>query len=291
MLRPVFLLALIAVLSHYTSAQNWGRRRTGGGWQPNRQQYGGNNNWGNNNRQTSRWTATINGRTITGTGPMPSMNDLMRKYGGGGGGGMPNRGGGTPNRGGGGTPNRGGGGTPNRGGGTPNRGGGGNNNGGWNNGGGGGGGKSLKGGNMKKDFLKQHNEWRQKEGANLPDLKWDKELARLAEGNVRTCRMAHDSRGKSTKKFSGIGQNLYMTSIKGLGPREAAKRSVSSWMSEKKDYNYGSNSCSRVCGHYTQVVWKASTHVGCAVSKTCGGGTFVACNYGPPGNYIGQKPY
>ena len=41
--------------------------------------------------------------------------------------------------------------------------------------------------------------------------------------------------------------------LKSLGGDAAAQKAVAAWMSEKKDYNYGSNSCSRVCGHYTQV--------------------------------------
>ena len=28
---------------------------------------------------------------------------------------------------------------------------------------------------------------------------------------------------------------------------------VASWVNEKKDYTYSTNSCSGVCGHYTQV--------------------------------------
>jgi len=31
------------------------------------------------------------------------------------------------------------------------------------------------------------------------------------------------------------------------------ERGVASWVNEKKDYTYSTNSCSGVCGHYTQV--------------------------------------
>ncbi|CAG2213593.1 unnamed protein product [Mytilus edulis] len=77
-------------------------------------------------------------------------------------------------------------------------------------------------------------------------------------------------------------------------------KSVASWVNEKKDYDYASNSCSGVCGHYTQVVWADSTKLGCAVGS-CPSMTnlpsyfrnvkFVVCNYGPGGNFNGRKPY
>ena len=44
------------------------------------------------------------------------------------------------------------------------------------------------------------------------------------------------------------------------------------------------------CGHYTQVVWANTLSVGCGVA-VCPTGTIVVCNYAPPGNYVGEKPY
>ncbi|PKI53176.1 hypothetical protein CRG98_026437 [Punica granatum] len=47
----------------------------------------------------------------------------------------------------------------------------------------------------------------------------------------------------------------------------------------------------KVCGHYTQVVWRNSVRLGCAKIRCITGGTFIGCNYDPPGNFIGQQPY
>ncbi|KAM2731092.1 hypothetical protein EV2_034798 [Malus domestica] len=68
---------------------------------------------------------------------------------------------------------------------------------------------------------------------------------------------------------------------------------VDLWVAEKADYSYESNSCAagKVCGHYTQVVWRNSARVGCAKVRCSSGGTFIGCNYDPPGNYVGEKPY
>jgi hypothetical protein len=77
---------------------------------------------------------------------------------------------------------------------------------------------------------------------------------------------------------------------------------VGAWAAEASDYDYARNTCAagKVCGHYTQLVWRATTRVGCA-TQVCDrnspfGSRFPTwqlwvCNYAPPGNYVGQRPY
>ncbi|KAJ1396583.1 Ves allergen [Sesbania bispinosa] len=73
----------------------------------------------------------------------------------------------------------------------------------------------------------------------------------------------------------------------------SGRDAVRLWVNEKADYDYNSNSCAsgKQCGHYTQVVWKNTKRVGCAKVRCNNGGTFITCNYDPPGNYVGQRPY
>jgi uncharacterized protein YkwD len=69
---------------------------------------------------------------------------------------------------------------------------------------------------------------------------------------------------------------------------------IDSWANEKAYYDYANNTGNgHTVGHYTQVVWKNTTQVGCGKAKvtTEYGGTFVVCRYSSPGNFIGQKPY
>ncbi len=77
---------------------------------------------------------------------------------------------------------------------------------------------------------------------------------------------------------------------------------VDAWASEKAYYDYETNSQKagyedKVIGHYTQLVWKESTKVGCAKAKsqTDLGGEWVVCRYYKPGNMtingVKQKPY
>jgi hypothetical protein len=77
---------------------------------------------------------------------------------------------------------------------------------------------------------------------------------------------------------------------------------VRAWADEVADYDYENNSCvtGEQCGHYTQVVWRTTTRVGCATKVCTKNSPFGAqaptwqywvCNYDPPGNYQGQRPY
>ncbi len=128
-----------------------------------------------------------------------------------------------------------------------------------------------------------HNEFRRLK--NLPDLVWDDELADYANEwamnlkKSRKCKMKHRDKNK-------FGENLAW----GKKSNFKAKDVVKMWHDEEANYNYANNSCKGVCGHYTQVVWKNSKKLGCAMAA-CGDEEVWVCNYDPPGNFVGQKPY
>jgi pathogenesis-related protein 1 len=66
---------------------------------------------------------------------------------------------------------------------------------------------------------------------------------------------------------------------------------VDAWGNEVNYYSYADNSCSGVCGHYTQLVWQSTREVGCAMA-VCGDKAQIwVCTYHPAGNFVGQKPY
>lgn len=117
-------------------------------------------------------------------------------------------------------------------------------------------------------------------------MKWSAALAAYAQEwadhlAATTCRMAH----RTERKY---GENLYQGTAGYYTAVDAAK----DWESEKKDYRGGvlTESNRHPAGHYTQMVWRDTTAVGCG-EAICKKTLIVACNYDPPGNYIGRRPY
>lgn len=121
----------------------------------------------------------------------------------------------------------------------------------------------------------------------IAPLVWSQTVASAAQAWADRCQFEH-SGGK-------YGENIYASA----GKAAKAAEVVSSWTSEAKNYDYGANSCSGVCGHYTQVVWRKSQQLGCGMAKCTKNSPFDGfaewefwvCNYDPPGNFNNQKPY
>jgi pathogenesis-related protein 1 len=120
-------------------------------------------------------------------------------------------------------------------------------------------------------------------------LSWDSTVAAYAadyaEKRKSDCRNVHSNGPYGENLFQGVAHISW-----------TASDALFSWLGEAKNYNCTGNTCKdgQECGEYTQLMWTNSTRVGCA-SVTCddsaGGGTFIACNYDPPGNVAGQRPY
>ena len=133
-----------------------------------------------------------------------------------------------------------------------------------------------------------HNAVRQ-QTASMPDLVWDEELAGYAQQWAnelvkQDCGLEH--RPNTGEFAQQHGENLFA----GGGTTFTPDQVVGLWAAEVSEYNYSDNSCTGVCGHYTQIVWADSLKLGCAIGK-CSGSEVWVCNYSPPGNFIGRKPY
>ena len=67
------------------------------------------------------------------------------------------------------------------------------------------------------------------------------------------------------------------------------------WYAEKKHYRYSKirrfRLSAKMIGHYTQMVWSKTKHVGIASAKSKDGTVYVVARYSPAGNYIGEHPY
>jgi pathogenesis-related protein 1 len=130
----------------------------------------------------------------------------------------------------------------------------------------------------------------------LDPLCWNASVSAHAQAWADGCSFSHDP----ALGTLGEGQNIYAAAQSAGFPPTAAQDAEPAWASEAVDYDYATNTCSAVCGHYTQIVWRSTALLGCGI-KNCttnspfGSGfpnwTIVVCNYEPPGNYIGQRPY
>ncbi|KAK9404433.1 peptidase inhibitor 16 [Crotalus adamanteus] len=144
----------------------------------------------------------------------------------------------------------------------------------------------------KQQIVDKHNLYRSMvspSAANMLKMRWDSELETFAQNYSTQCTWEHN------KERGNRGENLFaMTGYLDL------ERAVEDWYIEYQYYNYSTLACKEgeMCGHYTQVVWATSERVGC-------GATFCetlelindtdmhlfVCNYQPPGNIRGHKPY
>ncbi|XP_070310321.1 GLIPR1-like protein 1 [Odocoileus virginianus] len=148
------------------------------------------------------------------------------------------------------------------------------------------------------ECLRFHNEARTNvspPAANMKYMSWDEALAKTAEAWAKKCKFKHNSCSTQVFKchptFQFAGENLW------LGPLTSSvtKFAVDMWYDEGKFYHFSTKSCSKICGHYTQVVWASSFKVGCGLAICPNLGSpdtaLFVCNYALVGNYPKVSPY
>lgn len=125
----------------------------------------------------------------------------------------------------------------------------------------------------------------------LEPLKWDPDLAQSAQQwadyLAATGRFEHAPENRARPE----GENLW-AGTKGFFAPEAR---VDAWIREKKFFRAGvfpdNSTTGRVedVGHYTQLIWRATTEVGCAEAASAIEDILV-CRYTEAGNYRGERP-
>lgn len=136
------------------------------------------------------------------------------------------------------------------------------------------------------EVLEAHNKYRKEVG--VPPLKWSNSLASSAQQWANQLASNNRFEHSSTDK----GENIWAGSKGSFSPTQM----VNSWGSEKKYFisnRLFPNTCrggGQKCGHYTQIIWKNTTEVGCGLARGAKMDYFV-CQYNPPGNYQGEKPF
>lgn len=116
---------------------------------------------------------------------------------------------------------------------------------------------SIKSG---ESCLDAHNRYRAAHG--IPALKQPSaELQAYADKRGQELASTDNFSHPAHSKF---GENLFM----GFGKDYSCQEAVKSWYDEIKDYDYNKPVFSSKTGHFTQVIWKGSTQVACATTKS-----------------------
>ncbi|KAM3910169.1 uncharacterized protein RB166_021254, partial [Leptodactylus fuscus] len=120
--------------------------------------------------------------------------------------------------------------------------------------------------------------------------RWDQTLEELATSYAAKCIWDHN------EERGFRGENLFIMSGSSLD----VELGMADWHHERDYYNFTTNTCQegQMCGHYTQMVWAHTQRVGCG-EKFCEklegfeepNMYLLVCNYEPPGNFQGEKPF
>lgn len=143
---------------------------------------------------------------------------------------------------------------------------------------------------MQAILLGAHNDERAAHG--LPQLAWSADLAAGAQRSAAALiatgdpLSAHRRRGVAR----AYGENLW------LGSRGAYDYAhmVSRWLDERRLYAHGalphisSSGNWADAGHYSQIIWRTTTQMGCAIASSDTLDVLI-CQYDPPGNVAGHN--
>ena len=142
------------------------------------------------------------------------------------------------------------------------------------------------------ELVQYHNKTRQEVGGG--PVRWSPTLAKYAQEWADEIARSGNVRHQTPFRY---GENLFNAHYSN---REVAViESAQSWYGEKQFYTPGTpfpaDWGNFQAGHYTQMVWSGTNEIG-AGKAVIQQGEFkgwlvVVCNYNPPGNMVGQKPY
>lgn len=148
--------------------------------------------------------------------------------------------------------------------------------------------KKILSSNLKswqKKILVKHNKFRDKHCT--PPLKWNSKLSSLAQNQAsKLCKK--DAIFHPDTKYGGNIYIAFLNSNSNVNKQEQAKNSVNNWYNESAKYNYNNPIYSIETAHFTQLVWKNTTQIGCGLTSCMQDNQkliYIDCLYDPPGNF------
>jgi len=165
----------------------------------------------------------------------------------------------------------------------------------------------------RQSLVARHNELRarvanggeagQPQARNMRALRWNEELAIIAQRWADQCTWGHDQ-DRRTLNGTISGQNVFMSFSSRVDTVEnmmsKVAEAVTSWYDEVTTPGYDPEGVEKyvfdsATGHYTQVIWAETDQIGCGWTYFNSGGkwqrSYVVCNYAKAGNCIGQPVY
>lgn len=138
--------------------------------------------------------------------------------------------------------------------------------------------------------LGEHN--RERAAVGVAPVTWNTALERSAQEWANTIKNEGRLR-HSTGLYPGVGENL--SAIWGVSSMPTWERLHKGWIDEKKYFKNGvfpdvstTGNWADV-GHYTAMIWRDVTEIGCAVGVGSGDRYTFVCHYTPHPNVRGQK--
>jgi hypothetical protein len=138
--------------------------------------------------------------------------------------------------------------------------------------------------------LVAHNQ--EREALGLQPLNWNPALEQSAQRWADYLASSERFEHAPENRRNPEGENLWAGTKNYFQPEAM----VGAWIREKKFFRPGvfpdNSTTGRVqdVGHYTQLVWRATTQVGCAEASSSREDILV-CRYAEAGNYRGEQPF
>jgi hypothetical protein len=144
-------------------------------------------------------------------------------------------------------------------------------------------------------ILEQHNTHRANHSA--PALTWSDNMAHIAQQIAESCVYAHNTEAGGGGYGQNIGAGVSPDAVTALITNEIYNAEIGFFpllyghaQPDMRDFESW--------GHFSQLVWKSTTSVGCATVDCSATGLahtgqgvapwFTVCNYSPPGNFQGK---
>jgi uncharacterized protein YkwD len=144
----------------------------------------------------------------------------------------------------------------------------------------------------QQDIVAAHNVYRSDPAINTPPLQWSSDLATGAQS------WADHLASTSTFEHSGtpgVGENIAQGSTGSFTPAQMVDfwgKTAINVSSEQQNFQPGTFPNTSTtgnwsdAGHYTQVIWRTTTSVGCGIASD-GTNDYLVCQYSPAGNIEG----